>query len=735
MRILFLLHPADQQFVFKIKSLSPGWLTGGKVLVNEPINYLSELDLLAQKYNCQAVLTTDYKVLKILFPEKKFKDADTNGQGLSVLNFQGNLIRTKKGLPVLITAPLRHLYTVKEAPFLFSHFLEKLGPNRSAHFLSLPPINVEYCTSKEKLDQAVEELALAPYLACDIETGKGQRITDISFSIPEKTFHIAPKDLLDIFAIRKILANDSLKIFQNGKFDNLHLIHWNCPARNWYFDTYGMMQCWYAELKRSLDFIGSFFLDNLLYWKDEADSNKAEYNAKDTHTTLYSFLAWIKFAPQWAKDNYVAKFPAIFPSISCEFQGLKLDIDRWQEMTLKKRREIDENYNSLNACLGTKTFNPGSSKQVIKLLNILSPKLKFTSADKPALAKSSYAHPLNAHILDKLIAYRKAAKLHSTYLDARLWNDRVTYSLNPFGTETGRSSCTTSSFYEIEDNKYKHYGIQLQNIPPEYKTCIMADPGFLICEMDKEQAESRGTAYLSQSLNMIDAVENSPDFHSFNASAFFGIPFDELWDTENHRTKNKPIRDLSKRTNHGANYNMAEHMLIITMGESNLWKAKALLKLPAPWGLKEIAAYLLNTFDETYPRLRDKENGWYGELIHEWVMNQGKIKTPDGWTRIFFGDPREAKSNLNELVAHSPQHLNSAMVEDGFIRIWYEMEDPKTFRTCGAIHDSILFQVHQGHKHLIKKAQDIYDATSRIIIHGREMFVPSAMSGPKEHWK
>lgn len=735
MRILFLLHPADQQFVYKIKSLSPGWLTGGKVLVNESITYISELDGLCAKYNCSAVLTTDYKILKILFPAKKFKDPDSNGQGLSVLNFQGNLIRTKKGLPVLITAPLRHLYTVKEAPFLFSHFIEKLGPNRKSKFLSLPPINIEYCRSKSELDQAVSELASAPLIAIDIETGSNQKITDISFSVPEKTYQFQIRDLLDLFAIRKILANDSLKIFQNGKFDNLHLIHWNCPAKNWYFDTYGMMQCWYAELPRSLDFIGSFFLDNLLYWKDEIETDKAEYNAKDTHTTLYSFFAWLRFAPQWAKDNYVMKFPAVFPSIACEFQGIKLDVDRWEKKTIQTREIIEENYSSLNNCLGTKTFNPGSSKQVTQLLNILSPKLRFESSDKAALAKASAAHPLNSHILDKLIAYRKALKLHSTYLDAKLWKDRVTYSINPFGTETGRSSCTTSSFYEIENGKYKHYGIQVQNIPPEYKTCLVADKDFLICEMDKAQAESRCTAYLSQSENMIEAVEESPDFHSYNASAFFGIPFEELWDTENGKTKNKPIRDLSKRVNHGANYNMGVNVLIITMGEANLWKAKSLLKLNPKWGLKEIAQHLLDSFDKTYPRLRDKVNGWYGELIHEWVMNQGRIKTPDGWTRIFFGDPRDNKKYLNELVAHSPQHLNASLVEDGLIKIWYELDNPKTLRICGTIHDSILFQVHKDHLYLIYKVKEMYDSTSSITIHGRKMFIPSDIAGPKEHWK
>ena len=166
-----------------------------------------------------------------------------------------------------------------------------------------------------------------------------------------------------------------------------------------------------------------------------------------------------------------------------------------------------------------------------------------------------------------------------------------------------------------------------------------------------------------------------------------------------------------------------------------MWKAKALMQLNSSWTLKQVARYLLDSFDSTYPRLRDKVNGWYGELISEWANNGGLIKTPDGWTRKFFGDPTKNKSALNELVAHSPQHLNVALVDEGYFRIWYELDDPATFRVCGQIHDSVLFQVHKDHTHLITKAKELYDGTSRITIHGRKMFIPSDVDGPKEYWK
>lgn len=741
MRVLFLLHPADLSYKAFIKSNAPGFVTSGKILVGESITYISELDALCDMHKCEAVVTTDYRILKVLFPAKKFKDPDTNGPGLSVMNFQGNTAVTPKKRKIVITAPLRHLVTVPHAPFLFNRFLLKLSPRTSAaNFIRLPRITPIFVDSVSKAEEAIRNLSKASLIAFDIETSKNQRITHISFASVDHTYAFTIRDILDVHHIRSILMNDALKIAQNGKYDCLHLLHWACPIKNYYFDTYGLMSCWLAELPRSLDFIGSFFLDDLLYWKDESASDMALYNAKDAHVTLLAFISFMRVAPQWAKDNYAAKFPVTFPHLSSEFEGIAVDADIWTQATLKQRGIVAETLKSLNDCLGTETFNPGSPQQVKSLLQLLSPKAKIEGSDVAALKKSAALHPLNALLTGKIIEYRKAKKLHSTYLDATLWHHRVTYSLNAFGTETGRSSCSASSFGEpITERKdggfsWRSYGVQLQNIPGSYKICLVADPDFLLVEMDKSQAESRCTAYIAQETKMMRAVEDSPDFHSSNASAFFGIPFEELWDIEESRTLNKAIRDLSKRVNHGANYNMGVNVLIQTMGEENVWKAKALLKLDHSWGLKQIAQYLLDQFDKTYPRLRS-DTGWYGELKAEWKMNNGLIRTADGWTRKFFGDPTKNKSAMNELVAHSPQHLNVALVDKGYFRIWHELDNAATFRVKGQIHDSVFFQVHKDHLHLIDKASKIYDETSHITVHGRHLFIPSDISGPKTHWK
>ena len=748
MRILFLVHQKDIPYVKYIKTHSPAWLSSGKVLANEKISYLSELDFLAKANNAEAIITTDYKVLQVLFPDKKFKDPDTDGAGLSVMNFQGNMIRTKTGLPVLILAPLRHLAVVKFAPFLWRHFFDKLDP-KSKKF-----INLSAGKPRDLIPQNGCDFENALYLArksrlisFDIETSTDQKISHISFSLLLKNssriinigFEI--DDLVKWNYIKQILLTDPPKIAQNGRYDIVHLLHWNAPVKNFLYDTHGMMQCWYSELKRDLAFIGSFFIRDLLYWKDEISGDKLLYNMKDANVTLLAAIQWMLVAPQWAKDNYGKVFPVVFPCISAEMEGLKVDPKIWNSMAVEQRAIIQDSKEKLNKLLGKKYFNPNSPKQVLSLLHVLAPKERIESSDEATLKSVAFRHPLNAMLIQLILDYREALKLFTTYIDAMLWHQRVTYSINPFGTETGRSSSSKSSFNLVTLNskgntKYESYGAQLQNIPAYFKKCLVADEGFLICELDKSQAESRCTAYEAQEPALIYAVEHSPDFHCQNASAFFGIPFEELYDVATHTKLNILIRDLAKRVNHGANYNMGEHVLIQTMGEHNLWQAKSLLKLPASYGLKGIARHLLETFDRTYPRLRGKENGWYGELILEWKKTHC-LRTHDGWTRYFFGDPTASKSYLNELVAHKPQHTNVAMVNNGWVQIFLQLDlkYPDWFRTKGQVHDSILFQVHQDHQDLIKKAQEIYDSTSTLVVHGKEMFIPSDLSGPKISWK
>src|SRR5690606_21352936 len=133
----------------------------------------------------------------------------------------------------------------------------------------------------------------------------------------------------------------------------------------------------------------------------------------------------------------------------------------------------------------------------------------------------------------------------------------------------GRLASTESSFW---------CGLQIQNIPQgkAVKGWIEADEGWEFAGGDYAQSEARCVGYLSGCTALIDLVESDKDYHSWNAHKFFGVPYEEV---------DKPLRNLSKRVNHGSNYNMGAAVLLDTMGPKNVAEARILLKLPARWTL------------------------------------------------------------------------------------------------------------------------------------------------------
>ena len=256
----------------------------------------------------------------------------------------------------------------------------------------------------------------------------------------------------------------------------------------------------------------------------------------------------------------------------------------------------------------------------------------------------------------------------------------------------------------------------------------LADDGYVLCSSDGAQAESRTTAYISEDFGLIDAVEHSPDFHSKNCSLFFGVPFDEIWDAETGKAKNKKLRDLSKRTNHGANYNMSQFMLMLTMGPKYVQEAKRLLGLPAKMRLLDVCEYLLNRFDDTYPSVRGK---YYDEVIQE-VLATGRLTIPCDevpWTRLTFKRPSRDKKNkkdLNELVAHMPQGLSAKIIQRAWYKFWREWQILReVVRVKAPIHDEIVYQCKPDHPQFQAAGQALSEYMSaKYTVRGRTLVIP-----------
>jgi DNA polymerase I-like protein with 3'-5' exonuclease and polymerase domains len=415
----------------------------------------------------------------------------------------------------------------------------------------------------------------------------------------------------------------------------------------------------------------------------------------------------------------------------CELTGIKRDIERTKIAQGSLEKEIASEVDELQTILG-KGFNPNSPAQKLKLIKILGYKLA-KNADEKALKKCAYLHPLNALIVGKILAVVKKIKLLSTYLTVgKEFNGRIIYSLDPTGTDTGRYSSRESSFW---------CGLQIHNIPrgKTVKQTLQSDPDFILCESDYEQAESRDVAYLSGSEKLINAVSGQDDFHSVNASAFFGVSYSSIRDNATGKTINKPLRDLAKRVNHGVTYVMGEAVLVDTMGWNAIEEARKLLKLPANWGYLKVAAYLINSYHRTYPELE----AIYYPAIQREVLTTSKLTSQLGWTRYCFGKPDRirAKTIYNSYVAHKSQSLNAEKLDMAFMKIFYShMINPEkrnNIRVLAQIHDSLLFQVRKTHLHYceeIKNAMEIPATITGADKKNRTYIVPASLKTPAEYW-
>jgi len=629
--------------------------------------------------------------------EKKLSLNDYHGSFISVAGFK---FGRERDLDVLFLNPLEHLRTVPEAPFIYKRFISKI--THPEKWFTQTDFTWEVA-NHDNIHNLFESFKLAILIACDIETPeypealKELRTIDCSgycALFPDGTTHavVIPTDTMwGIEWMRRFNSLPAAKVFQNGLYDNLYYLRFGCPAYNWLWDTQHLFHSWYSELPKRLDYITSFALRRVRFWKDDGKSGgklgKYEYNARDCWATLNTCLSLLLEMPKWAKDNYLQEFPMVFPCLHCEADGMATDKAAFEA----SKKSVEDKLRPLEEKLQKwiPRFNPASSPQCKNLLKVLGCADKHgevKSADEKALNFAAAAHPLNALIVDCILEIRGLRKLLSTYLVwEKMWNDRLYCKFNPAGTDTGRLACMESSFW---------CGLSLQTIPvrdgPVIRSFLRADDGWLLGENDQPQSEARCVGYLSGCTSLIDLVEGPHDYHAWNAQSFFGVPYETIYDEVNKKTLNKALRDLSKRTNHGANYNMGAQVMLETMGPLKVAEAKRVLKLPVNMSLLDVCQHLLNAYATTYPEVK---KDWY-EDIKRTIKISKKLVSPLGWTRYFFSDPTASKPALNAAVAHSPQNLSVGIINKVFYWVWHNSiygELRGRARLKAQIHDSILY--------------------------------------------
>jgi len=699
MRIAVIIDKREEKYVHNLKGL---FGSNSVRVLTSPVQTVLALRLYCKQNKIDSVFTTQASLIKKLSGDAKATSTKYEGSMFKVTRDASMSASVLDLIEVVVLRELVSLYTINYQKFLVARYIKKI--TQPSAWLSPNKFNYHIVDQSNK-DKLLRLFSTALYVAVDIETSKDLAIKCCGYT----TAHIEGDEIkLDNFVLpidslgavatmRELNAHPVRKALQNGKYDSAYFYLYSAPLSNYLLDTINMHHSWYSELPKDLATLAAFYVRDFRHWKGSLEDKNLqelyEYNAKDTFITALVVLAWLKEAPVWAKNNYLQEFPVVHCMHLCEMTGLKIDVNKLDQIKEFKAAQIKELNTKLDKQLNVTNFNTNSPKQMKALLKVLGYK-DAKSADEKTLVALKGKHPLNSLLIDEIIEIRKLRKLVSTYLKRDIYpptssninKEIVLYALNPHGTETGRLASKDSHFW---------CGMNIQNIPRgnrEKETYIVKDmfvsyEGYYMAEADYAQAESRGTGYIVGQQNLIDILETKGiDFHRYNASSFFGVAYENV---------SKSLRTLAKPVNHGANYNMGAYVLIQQMGgELEVLKAGKLLGLPSNYTAEKIAVHLLKSFDKTYPKIRHN----YHNYVKMKVLTTKKLVGATGWTRYCFGDPNKNKLDLNSYVAHNPQSLNAMILNKAFLKVFYNIwwNNPQDLILNAQIHDSILFQYKKG---------------------------------------
>ncbi|MCK5676556.1 MAG: DNA polymerase I, partial [Verrucomicrobia bacterium] len=390
------------------------------------------------------------------------------------------------------------------------------------------------------------------------------------------------------------------------------------------------------------------------------------------------------FEPQLEKRELRKVFdeiecPLIPVLVEMEANGIALDTAVLGEISIKLAGQIAEQEKKVYELAGHE-FNLNSPKQLGEVLFdrmhlVDNPKKTKTgqySTNEEVLQKLVSEH----EIVEKILDYRGAAKLKSTYVDA-LPEDicertgRIHTSFNQAVTTTGRLASSNPNIQNIPIRTEQGQEIR--------RAFVAASDEFTLLAADYSQVELRIMAHLSGDNGMKQAFINGEDIHTATAARVFGVPLDEV---------TKEQRRRSKMVNFGIIYGISAFGL------------SQRLRIPR----KEAAEIIENYFAQ-YPAVKTFMDG-----IIAGAKEKGTVETISGRRRHI----RDINSSNGTVRAAAERYAINApiqgsaadLIKIAMIRI-EKMLRGKRSKLLLQVHDELVFDLHNDEQELIAEIQTL----------------------------
>lgn len=322
-------------------------------------------------------------------------------------------------------------------------------------------------------------------------------------------------------------------------------------------------------------------------------------------------------------------------------------------------------YNKLNRT--DKPFNIGSNQQLCDFFYVKKGFKPYFKEGKPtteglALKRLSRKGCTEAQ---HVMAIRQLLKLKSTYYEMKISEDgRLRSAMNPVGTNEMRLSSSEDIF---------GCGGNIQNLPGSFKKFIIADPGYIMYDIDLSGADNRVVAYIAPEPRMIKAFEAGIDMHKLTYSMMFGVPYEEVSDEPGSSPLGLGLysqRFWAKKANHSFNYGLSGKGFAIRF------------EMPNAEGDLLRARYL-----SAYPG-----------VPQYWAWTQAKLskdrtlENPFGVRRKFMG--RWGDDLFRQAYAWIPAStVANTMNFRGVLEIYYNQVLYKHVELLNIVHDSVVIQI------------------------------------------
>lgn len=555
----------------------------------------------------------------------------------------------------------------------------------------------------EEREQLAAKLLQTKSWCFDTETTGLDPLTDsllgISFAcVPGEAYYAIIENRNDLLPFLPVFASDAEKIGHNIKFDLTVLRAAGVPVNGPFYDTMLVHSLLAPGHKHSMDYLSESLLSytpvalkdiareetkGVLNMRDIPSDILAEYGAEDADVTLQlSRVLRPQLENAEQSDLYRTIEAPLIPVLShMEYEGINVDPRVLETVSVQLDAEIETLRGRILEQAGH-PINLNSPKQLGVLLFdelqlVAKPKKTKTGqyvTDEETLSGLASLHPIVADIL----AYREAAKLKSTYVDAlpryiSSADSRIHTQLLQLVTVTGRMASQDPNLQNIPIRSEAGKGIRAAFIP--------RSPEYTLLSADYSQIELRVMAALSGDKALISAFKTARDIHTETAALLYGVPSDQV---------TPDMRRAAKTVNFGIIYGISPFGLSQRLG--------------IPRGK---AAEIIDSYFTQFPGVKS-----YMDALITQARENGYVSTLNNRRRSL-PDINSANGNIRQgaerMAINTPiQGTAADMIKIAMIRVHDLLERRQAkSRLILQIHDELLFDLHKEEHDLIAEITDI----------------------------